>query len=82
MGHPPPAAFERLKEAITEESQIAFYDTRQPVTLEVDASMKGLGAALVQDKEPVAYASKSLTKTQANYSNIECAMLPLVHVER
>ena len=76
-------AFERLKEAITEESQIAFYDTCKPVTLEADASMKGIGAALVEDKGPVAYASKSLTKTQANYSNIEREMLALVHgVER
>ena len=55
----------------------------KPLYLEVDASTKGLGACLVQEGRPVAYASKTLTKTQANYSNIEREMLALVHrVER
>ena len=37
----------------------------------------------MQEGRPVVYASKMLTKTQANYSNIEREMLALVHgVER
>ena len=62
---------------------MVYYDVKKPITLEVDTSMKGLGAALVQEEKPVAFASKTLTKTQANYSNIEREMLALVHgVER
>jgi hypothetical protein len=37
----------------------------------VDASSKGLGAALVQNGQPIAYASRALTKTQQNYAQIE-----------
>ena len=63
--------FNKLKAAITHEARMVYYDVKKPITLEVDASMKGLGAALVQEEKPVAFASKTLTKTQANYSNIE-----------
>ena len=47
--------------------------------LEIDASQKGLGAALLQDERVIAFASKTLTQTQSNYSNIEREALGLVH---
>lgn len=71
--------FQTLKQAITQESVLAFYDPSTPLTLEVDSSMKGLGGALLQNKRPIAFASKALTPTQANYSNIEREALALVH---
>ena len=62
---------------------MAYYDVTKPITLDVDASQKGLGAALVQEKKTIAFASKTLTNTQSNYSNIEREMRSLVHgVER
>ncbi len=70
--------FDRLKTLVREESCLAYYDMTKPLTLEVDACMKGLGAALVQEK-PIAFASKSLTPTQSAYSNIEREALALVH---
>lgn len=74
--------FEELKSSITARS-VAFYDVTKPLTLEVDASMRGLGACLVQDDRPIAYASKTLTQTQSNYSNIERETLAVVHgIER
>ena len=39
--------------------------------------MEGLGAVLYQDK-PVTVASKTLTNTEQNYSNIEGGMLAIV----
>ena len=48
------------------------------MTLEVDASQKGLGAALLQNEKPVAFGSKTLTDCQSRYSNIEREMLALV----
>ena len=54
--------FNELKAAITHEARMVHYDVKKPITLEVDASMKGLGAALVQEEKPVAFASKTLTK--------------------
>uniref|UniRef100_A0A8C9SGK0 Gypsy retrotransposon integrase-like protein 1 n=1 Tax=Scleropages formosus TaxID=113540 RepID=A0A8C9SGK0_SCLFO len=72
-------AYDMLKDAISEHSSMAYFDTTTSVTLEVDASLKGLGVALLQNGRPVAFASKTLTPTQANYSNIEREMLALVH---
>ena len=59
---------------------MAYYDVTKPIILEVDASQKALGAALVQEKKLIAFAPKKhLTKMQSNYSNIEREVLPLVH---
>ena len=58
---------------------LKYYDASIPITLEVDASQKGLGAALVQSGMPVAFASKTLTECQSRYSNIEREMLAAVH---
>lgn len=35
-----------------------------PVTLQVDASAAGVGAALLQDNQPVAFHSDTLTATE------------------
>ena len=39
--------------------------------LQCDASDTGLGATLLQNGQPVAYASHSLTDTECNYTQIE-----------
>lgn len=41
------------------------------VKLQCDASSYALGAALLQDDQPVAYASRSLSKAEQNYPQIE-----------
>lgn len=48
-----------------------LYDVNEEVKLEVDASATALGAALLQEGQSIAYASKSLTSTQRNYPQIE-----------
>jgi len=50
---------------------LKFFDPKEPVTLSVDASSKGVGAVLLQNDRPVAYASKALTPSQENYAQIE-----------
>jgi hypothetical protein len=75
--------FVTLKQLVNNSKSLAYYDASKPVTLEVDASQKGLGAALLQEGRIIAFASKTLTRTQSNYSNIEREALGLVHgVER
>ena len=71
-------AVTKLKEAITSRI-IGFYDVAKPISIEVDASMKGLGACLVQEGKPIAFASKTLTTTQSHYSNIEREMLAVFY---
>jgi len=49
-----------------------------PISLEVDASEKGLGAAFIQGKL-VTHSFKTLTECQSRYSNIEREMFAIVH---
>ena len=56
-----------------------YFDVNKPVTLSVDSSYEGMGAVLLQDDQPVAYASKALTKTQKNYSQIERELLAIFY---
>ena len=48
------------------------------MTIQVDASQVGLGAALLQNGKPVTFTSKALTKTECRYANIEQEMLAAV----
>ena len=75
--------FEDIKDQLSEQSLLHYYDPAKPATLHCDASIKGLGAALLQpdaegNLKPVAYASKSLTPTEQRYACIEREMLAIV----
>ena len=70
---------DKVKEAVTSTSSLQYFDSTKPVTIQVDASIRGLGATLFQDKGPIEYWSKLLTETEARYSNIEREMLAIVH---
>ena len=48
------------------------------MTVQADASQRGLGACLLQEGQPIAYASKSLTDTETRYKNIERELLAIV----
>ena len=72
-------AFEAIKSAISAETTLAYYDPAKEVTLQVDASTAGLGATLLQDKKPIAFASKALTDTESRYANIERELLAVVY---
>ena len=71
-------AFTSLKTAISSAPVLKFFDPKEPVTLSVDASSKGVGAVLLQNDRPVAYASKALTPSQENYAQMEKEMLAIV----
>ena len=58
------AAFDQIKNAISKEVTLNYIDAEKPITLQVDVSSTGLGAALLQDGKPVAFASKSLSETE------------------
>ena len=72
-------AFNEVKQAISEQITLNYFDSTKEVILQVDASTKGLGAALIQDGKPVAFASKSLTEVETRYANIEREMLAVVY---
>ena len=51
---------------------------KKPVTIQVDASSKWLGATVIQDDGPVAFASKVLTPTEQHYANNERELLTCI----
>lgn len=53
--------YQELLQIMTNAPVLAYYDPQKPLTLSVDASSTGLGAALIQNDRPVAYASRALT---------------------
>ena len=71
-------AFDSVKSLLCSDTTLHYFDIHRPVTIQVDASMKGLRAALLQDGCPVAFASKALTPTEQCYANIECELLTCV----
>ena len=72
------ASFATFKQLVTQAPVLKYFDPAKPVKISVDASSKGMGAVLLQDEQPVAYASKTLTKSQQNYAQIEKEMLAIV----
>ena len=58
---------------------LRYYDQSKLVTLQCDASLKGLGACIIQDRQPIAFASKSLMDTETHYANIERELLAIVY---
>ena len=72
---------------------LKYFDANLPIYIETDANKKGIGVVLMQpdsnvqntskttvpnNLRPVYYASKTLTATESNYSNIEREMLSVV----
>lgn len=53
-------SFDLIKTMITEAPVLAYYNPKLPLTLSVDASSKRLGATVLQQGRPIAYASKAL----------------------
>ena len=75
---PQERAFKQLQEAITSTPVLRYYNLAEDVTIQCDASQAGLGAALMQGGQPVAYASRALTDTETRYAQIEKELLAIV----
>ena len=72
-------AFENLKKAVSSTPVLHYYSNLdEDVTLQCDASQSGLGAALLQKGQLVAYASRALTPTEVRYAQIENKLLAIV----
>ena len=71
-------AFDKIKSILSVEPVLTYYDVAKPVTISCDASQSGLGALLLQDAKPVAYASRALTDAETRYAQIEKELLAVV----
>ena len=68
------AAFDRMKDELTQPTTLALYDPSAPTKISADASAYGLGAVLLQKFDtwkPVAFASRSMSETERRYAQIE-----------
>ena len=77
------AAFQQLKKALVSAKVLVHYDPTLPVKLDCDASATGIGAVLSHQmndstERPIAFASRSLTKAERNYLQIEREALSIV----
>ena len=71
-------AFQNLKDNLCKPPVLAYYDVHKPVTLTCDSSKSGLGAAILQDQRPIAYASRALTNNEVKWAQIEKEMASIV----
>lgn len=71
-------AFENIKIILSKAPVLTFFDVTQLITMACDASNSGLGAVLLQNNKPVAYASRSLTDAETRYAPIEKELLAIV----
>ena len=70
-------AMNTIKKFLTEAPVLRYYDVSKPITVQCEASQSGLGAVLLQEGQPVCYASRALTDTESRYAQIEKEMLAI-----
>ena len=63
-------ALESLKKAVSSAPVLRYYNLEDEVTLQCDASQSGLGAALLQDGQPVAAGSICIKSTYRNRDQV------------
>ena len=64
-------AFQNLKTDISRSPVLQPYSLSKEVVLTTDASKGAMAGVLTQDGHPVIYVSRSFSKAESNYSNIE-----------
>ena len=57
---------------------LKYYECEKDLVIQCDVSEGGLGAALLEDGRPLAYASRALTAAERNYAQIERELLAIV----
>lgn len=71
-------AWTELKEAISADTMLRYFEPTKPAVIECDASGNGLGAVLLQDGKPVYFASRTLSDAESRYHPLELECLAVV----
>ena len=64
-------AFESTKKLICREVTLAYFKQGADTVIQVGASVRDMGAVLMQAGKPIAFASKSLSDCETRFANIE-----------
>ena len=71
LGDPEHAAFDAIKSQFKQKIILPYFDRNKETILQTDASKKGFGAVVLQEEQPIYYASRALTSAEKNYQNFE-----------
>ena len=71
-------AFQTIKNMISSTPVLKYYDVANETTIQCDASESGLVATLLQNGQPVAFTSRSLSAVEHRYAQIEKECLAIV----
>ena len=76
-------AFSKLKEKLSSAPILTHYEAELPLKLDTDASNYGVGAVISHvlpdgKEKPIAFASRTLSKSERNYAQIEKEALSII----
>ena len=71
-------ALNKIKDILTRKPVLKFYDSSKKLTTQANASSTGLGTCLMQDGQPIAYASCALRDPEKKWFQIERELLAIV----
>ncbi len=72
-------AVRNIKALLTKAPVLRFFDPSKQAVIQCDASSTGLGAVLLQDDQPCAYASRALSDAETRYSQSEKELLAICY---
>ena len=72
------AALTKIKEVLSSAPVLHYFDPSKTSNIQADASQHVVGACLLQHRKPVAYASRSLSPSESNCTQIEKELLAIV----
>lgn len=68
----------KIKQCIMNAPTLKAFNFEKPITLQTDASKYGLGCCLMQEGKPIAFASRSLSKAEINYGQVDKEFLAII----
>ncbi|RUS87639.1 hypothetical protein EGW08_004624 [Elysia chlorotica] len=72
-------SFNKVKKTIANTPVLKYFSTEKPLEVQVDSSKDGLGAVLLQNGQPIEFASRTLTESEKRWAQIEKEMLAIVY---
>ncbi|XP_011859382.1 PREDICTED: uncharacterized protein K02A2.6-like [Vollenhovia emeryi] len=75
-------AFEKLKEALSSDLALTYYDPKKKIIVAADASSYGMGAVIMHELndgtlKPIMHAARSFNSTEKNYPQVQREALAL-----
>lgn len=67
-----------IRNAVLNSNILVPFDTKEEIKIQCDASQFGLGCCLLQDNKPISFASRSLSRSEQNYAQIEKETLSIL----